>query len=142
MSTKRFKPEQIVNRLRQIEVEIANGKTTLQACRDTEITTQTYYRWKRRYDPADWKSLEDGSHRPHRRRQPTWSAPLAERVLALRRQFPSAPSKWMAAVSSPPSLNKLASNPPVGGLARPAAALAPTQWPRRTRQPHPRGGVR
>jgi len=29
MSTKRFSPEQIVNLLRQIEVEIANGKTTL-----------------------------------------------------------------------------------------------------------------
>ena len=28
MSTKRYKPEQVVNILRQIEVEIANGKTT------------------------------------------------------------------------------------------------------------------
>jgi hypothetical protein len=28
MFTKRYKPEQIVNLLRQIEVEIANGKTT------------------------------------------------------------------------------------------------------------------
>ena len=28
MSTKRYKPEQVVNFLRQIEVEIANGKTT------------------------------------------------------------------------------------------------------------------
>ena len=26
MSTKRYKPEQVVNLLRQIEVEIANGK--------------------------------------------------------------------------------------------------------------------
>jgi len=34
MSTKRYKPEQVVNILRQIEVEIANGKTTPQACRD------------------------------------------------------------------------------------------------------------
>ena len=33
MSTKRYKPEQVVNILRQIEVEIANGKTTPQACR-------------------------------------------------------------------------------------------------------------
>ena len=31
MSIKRYKPEQIVNLLRQIEVEIANGKTTPQA---------------------------------------------------------------------------------------------------------------
>ncbi len=45
MSTKRYKPEQVVNLLRQIEVETANGKTTPQACRDAQITVQTYYRW-------------------------------------------------------------------------------------------------
>ena len=49
MSTKRFKPEQIVNLLRQIEVEIANGKTTPQACRDAQITIQTYYRWRKEF---------------------------------------------------------------------------------------------
>jgi len=49
MSTKRYKPEQIVNLLRQIEVEIANGKTTPQACRDTQITAQTYYRWRKEF---------------------------------------------------------------------------------------------
>ena len=49
MSTKRYKPEQIVNLLRQIEVEIANGKTTPQACRDAEITVQTYYRWRKEF---------------------------------------------------------------------------------------------
>ena len=49
MSTKRFKPEQIVNLLRQIEVEIANGKTTPQACRDAQISVQTYYRWRKEF---------------------------------------------------------------------------------------------
>lgn len=49
MPTKRFKAEQIVNLLRQVEVEIANGKTTPQACRDAEITTQTYYRWRKEF---------------------------------------------------------------------------------------------
>ena len=44
MSTKEYKPEQAVNILRRIEVEIANGKTTPQACRDAQITVQTYYR--------------------------------------------------------------------------------------------------
>ena len=43
MSKKRYKPEQIVTLLRQIEVEIANGKTTPQAYRGAEITEQTYY---------------------------------------------------------------------------------------------------
>ena len=57
MSTKKYKPEQIVNLLRQIEVEIANGKTTPQACRDAQIRVQTYYRWRKEFgglklDPA------------------------------------------------------------------------------------------
>jgi len=49
MSIKRYKPEQVVNLLRQIEVEIANGKTTPQACRDAAITAQTYYRWRKEF---------------------------------------------------------------------------------------------
>jgi transposase len=49
MPMKRYKPEQIVTLLRQIEVEVANGKTTPQACKEAEITIQTYYRWKKEY---------------------------------------------------------------------------------------------
>ena len=49
MSTKKYTPEQVVNLLRQIEVEIANGKTTPQACRDAQITAQTYYRWRKEF---------------------------------------------------------------------------------------------
>ena len=49
MPMKRYKPEQIVNLLRQIEVEIANGKTTPQVCKEAEITVQTYYRWRKEY---------------------------------------------------------------------------------------------
>jgi putative transposase len=46
---RRYKSEQIVNLLRQIEVEIANGKTIPQACKEAEITVQTYYRWRKEY---------------------------------------------------------------------------------------------
>ena len=46
---KRMKPEQVVTLLRQIEVGIANGKTTPQACKDAEVTEQTYYRWRKEY---------------------------------------------------------------------------------------------
>jgi hypothetical protein len=46
---KRYKAEQIVNLLRQIEVEIANGKSTPQAYKEAEITVQTYYRWRKEY---------------------------------------------------------------------------------------------
>ena len=42
MPIKNYKPEQIVTILRQIEVQIANGKTGPQACKEAEIHTQTY----------------------------------------------------------------------------------------------------
>jgi len=45
MSRKRYKPEQIVNLLRKIEVEIANGKKASQAAREIGICEQTYHRW-------------------------------------------------------------------------------------------------
>jgi transposase-like protein len=32
-----------------VEVEIASGKTTPQACRDAEITQQSYYRWRKEF---------------------------------------------------------------------------------------------
>ena len=49
MPMKKFKPEQIVTLLRQVEVELANGKTTPQACKEAAITAQTYYRWRKEY---------------------------------------------------------------------------------------------
>jgi putative transposase len=49
MARKRHTPEQVVNLLRQVEVDIANGKTTGQSCKEELITEQTYYRWRREY---------------------------------------------------------------------------------------------
>ncbi|MGH9512902.1 MAG: integrase core domain-containing protein [Terriglobales bacterium] len=57
-------------------------------CRRFGISRQTFYRWQRRYDPLDLTSLEGRSHRPHHRRQPTWTFLLSEKVLTLRLQFP------------------------------------------------------
>ena len=44
MSRKRYTPEQVANLLRQIEVAVANGKTTDQASREAGIVEHTYYR--------------------------------------------------------------------------------------------------
>lgn len=49
MPMQRYKPEQIVMVLRQIEVQIASGKTAPQACKEAGIHTQTYYRWRKEY---------------------------------------------------------------------------------------------
>lgn len=57
-------------------------------CRHFGISRQSFYRWQHRYDPYDLSSLEARSHCPRRRRQPTWSFLLEERVLLLRLQFP------------------------------------------------------
>jgi diketogulonate reductase-like aldo/keto reductase len=44
MPIKRYKPEQIVTVLRQIEVQIdEREKTAPQACKEAGIHTQTYY---------------------------------------------------------------------------------------------------
>lgn len=47
MPTREYKQEQSVTLLRQIEVEIANGKPTPQACHEAPITVRTYYRWRK-----------------------------------------------------------------------------------------------
>ncbi len=49
MAIQRYKPEQIVTLLRQIEVALGNGKATPQACNEAGITVQTYYRWRKEY---------------------------------------------------------------------------------------------
>jgi putative transposase len=46
---KKHTAEQVVNLLRQIEVAVANGKTTSLACKEAEIAEQTYYRWRKEY---------------------------------------------------------------------------------------------
>jgi transposase-like protein len=49
MAKKVYKPEEIVNLLRHVEVAVANGKTTEQAAREAGIVEQTYYRWRKEY---------------------------------------------------------------------------------------------
>ena len=49
MGRKRHTPEQIIRKLREAEVELAKGQTTLDAVRKLGITEQTYYRWRKEY---------------------------------------------------------------------------------------------
>ncbi len=57
-------------------------------CRYFGISPQTFYRWKRRYDPEQLESLESRSHRPGRVRQPTTPPELIEAVVRLREKYP------------------------------------------------------
>ena len=49
MPRKRYKTEQILALLRQVEVLVANGRLAPQACREAGISEQTYYRWRKEY---------------------------------------------------------------------------------------------
>ena len=41
--------EQVVLKLRQIEVQTAQGKSLALACKEAEISGQSYYRWRKEY---------------------------------------------------------------------------------------------
>ena len=49
MAGKRHTAEQIVNKLREADVAIAQGASIAKACRKIGITDQTHYRWRREY---------------------------------------------------------------------------------------------
>ena len=41
--------EKVVLKLRQIEVQTAQGKSLALACKDAKISEQSYYRWRKEY---------------------------------------------------------------------------------------------
>jgi len=49
MPRKTFTPEQIVAKLRQIEVLTGQGKAVALACKEAGISEQSYYRWRKEY---------------------------------------------------------------------------------------------
>ena len=49
MPKKRHKPEEIVAKLRQVDVLTAQGKAVADAIRSIGVTEVTYYRWKNEY---------------------------------------------------------------------------------------------
>lgn len=49
MGIKRHKPEEIVTKLRRVEVLVGQGMARIDAIRQISITEQTYYRWRKQY---------------------------------------------------------------------------------------------
>ncbi len=49
MPMRRFRSEQIIAKLRQIEVQLAQGKNIALACKDAAISEQSYFRWRKEY---------------------------------------------------------------------------------------------
>ena len=49
MGRRKHTPEQIINKLREAEVAIAEGSTVAEASRRIGVTQQTFYRWRTEY---------------------------------------------------------------------------------------------
>jgi transposase len=49
MARKRHKPEEIVAKLRQVDVLTAQGTSVAEAVRSIGVTEVTYYRWRQEY---------------------------------------------------------------------------------------------
>jgi transposase-like protein len=49
MPIKRHSPEQILGKLREVEVALAKGETVAREVRQIAVTEQTYYRWRDEY---------------------------------------------------------------------------------------------
>ena len=49
MARKRYTAEQIITKLREAEVLLAQGLTAGEVCKKLGVTEQTYYRWRKEY---------------------------------------------------------------------------------------------
>ena len=49
MPSKKHKPEEIIGKLREVEIVLAQGASTAEACRRIGVSEQTYYRWRKEY---------------------------------------------------------------------------------------------
>jgi len=62
MGRKGYKPEQIIKKLREVEVFQAKGMDIHKAVREIGVSENTYYRWRKEYggmDPIQAKKLKE-----------------------------------------------------------------------------------
>ena len=69
MARKRYSDEDILNLLREIELNLASGNDVASACRSVGISDATYYNWRKRFGGmgrsqlSELKSLEKENSR-------------------------------------------------------------------------------
>jgi transposase-like protein len=49
MAKRGYQPEQIISKLREVEILLGTGHTIQTASRHIGVTEQTYYRWRKEY---------------------------------------------------------------------------------------------
>jgi putative transposase len=75
-------------RLRWLDWHRGHSNNVSLTCRHFGISRSTFYRWHARYEPRRIVTLEDKSHAPQHRRQPTWTSEQKQAVIDLRKQYP------------------------------------------------------
>ena len=59
MANKRHEREEIVTKLRQVEVLVGHGMARIDAIRQIGVVEQTYYRWRKQYGGMGTAQLKD-----------------------------------------------------------------------------------
>jgi hypothetical protein len=70
MPFKKHKPEEIIGKLREAEIVLAQGGSTAEACRRIAVSEQTYYRGQGIWWPEDRSGAADEGSR-----EGEWAAP-------------------------------------------------------------------
>ncbi len=114
-------------RLQWMDFYARHGHNARLTCRRFGISPDTFYRWRRRYQPRRLESLEDDrrTRRPHRVRQPQTPPEVVERLRALREQYPRWGKEKLAVVLrrdgltlSPSTIGRLLARLKARGLIR------------------------
>ncbi len=61
MPRKRHKPEEIVAKLRQVDVLTSQGKAVSEAVRSIGVTEVTYYRWRQEWAEGGSGEADEGA---------------------------------------------------------------------------------
>ncbi len=75
------------HRLKWFDYYDSHGRNARLTCRHFDVSPQTFYRWKKRYNPHNLRSLESHSCRPRKVRQPTYSPELILAVQQVREEY-------------------------------------------------------
>lgn len=85
MGQKRHKPEEIVAKLRQVEVLTGQGRSIAEAARSIRVSEQTYFRWRAEYGGMkvdQLKRLKEFELENKRLRQAVSDLTLDKQILA------------------------------------------------------------
>ena len=66
MARKRYKPEEIVAKLRQVDVLVSQGQNMVDAIRQIGVSEVTYYRWRQEFGGLKIEQVRRLKDRPQR----------------------------------------------------------------------------